>query len=156
VLLVQPDTRLPANLGRSLRVLVALDGSTQATRAVKELLGRQSWLGELDIELAYVRPARLLDRYPPPEQQILERWGTQEAEEATRDARALVYAAGPPCRLHEPAGDPAEELVRLAAEVGADLVVAGTRGRGALHHALIGSVALKVAIGSPVPVMLVP
>lgn len=38
---------------------------------------------------------------------------------------------------------------------GADLVMAGTRGLGAAHHALVGSVALKAAVLSPVPVLLV-
>jgi nucleotide-binding universal stress UspA family protein len=34
-------------------------------------------------------------------------------------------------------------------------VALGTRGLGAAHHALIGSVALKAAALSPVPVLLV-
>jgi nucleotide-binding universal stress UspA family protein len=34
--------------------------------------------------------------------------------------------------------------------------VVGTRGRGAAHHALIGSVALKSAALTAVPVLLVP
>jgi nucleotide-binding universal stress UspA family protein len=157
VLLVQPDTRLPAGLGRSLRVLVALDGSAHATRAVAELLARESWLGRLELELVHVRPAPgLRERFAPPEQALLDEWGTLEAEQASRDARAALYMAGRPFRVHEPAGDAALELVRLVDELDADLVAMGTRGFGALHHALVGSVALKVAIGSPVPVMLVP
>jgi len=157
VLFVQPETRLPAAFGRSVRVLIALDGSAQSTRTVPELLAREPWLGQLEFELVHVRrPPGLRDRLDPPEQAMLDQWGTREAEEATRDARALLYAAGRPCTLHEPAGETALEVARLADELRADLVVAGTRGLGALHHALIGSVALKLAIGSPVPVMLMP
>ncbi|HEX7054281.1 MAG TPA: universal stress protein [Burkholderiales bacterium] len=44
--------------------------------------------------------------------------------------------------------------LRALVALGAELVVTGTRGRGALHHALLGSVALKTALASPVPVML--
>jgi nucleotide-binding universal stress UspA family protein len=36
-----------------------------------------------------------------------------------------------------------------------ELIVMGTRGLGAVHHALIGSVAMKVALASAVPVVLV-
>jgi nucleotide-binding universal stress UspA family protein len=143
VVLVQADTRLPEALGRGVRSLVALDGSAGATRALTELLAREAWLGRLEVELVHVRraPGALEDL---------------QAEEATRDARALVYAAGRRCRVHEPQGDAVLEVVRLAEALRVDLVVMGTRGLGALHHALVGSVALKVAIGSPVPVMLVP
>ncbi|HZS66925.1 MAG TPA: universal stress protein [Burkholderiales bacterium] len=157
VLLVQPDTWLPPGFGRSVRVLVALDGSAQATRAVPALLAREPWLGRLEFELVHVRRAvGLRGRLAPEEQAMLDQWGSLEAEEATRDARALLYAAGHPSRLHEPTGDAASEVVRLAEELRADFVVMGTRGLGALHHALIGSVALKVAIASPIAVMLVP
>jgi nucleotide-binding universal stress UspA family protein len=45
--------------------------------------------------------------------------------------------------------------VHLAAETGCELVVMGTRGLGAAHYALIGSVALKVAAHAAMPVILV-
>jgi nucleotide-binding universal stress UspA family protein len=52
-------------------------------------------------------------------------------------------------------GDPALEVRTLAAQTASELIALGTRGLGAAHHALIGSVALKAAVLSPVPVMLV-
>jgi nucleotide-binding universal stress UspA family protein len=57
---------------------------------------------------------------------------------------------------HVLAGDPASCIARLAADTGADLVVMGTRGRGALAHAVFGSIALKTVQWSAVPVTLVP
>jgi nucleotide-binding universal stress UspA family protein len=53
-------------------------------------------------------------------------------------------------------GDPALELRTLAAKAQCDFVALGTRGLGAAHHALIGSVALKAASICEVPVLLVP
>ena len=47
-------------------------------------------------------------------------------------------------------------LPGMAGGLGSELIVMGTRGLGAVHHALIGSVALKVAHASAVPVILVP
>jgi nucleotide-binding universal stress UspA family protein len=49
-----------------------------------------------------------------------------------------------------------EHIVRVAREVGADLVVTGTHGRHGIAHAYFGSVAEKVVQESPVPVLAVP
>ncbi len=49
-----------------------------------------------------------------------------------------------------------EEIVAVAREVGADLVVTGTHGRHGIAHAFYGSVAEKVVQESPVPVLAVP
>lgn len=52
-------------------------------------------------------------------------------------------------------GSPAETIVRVAQELGADLIVMGTHGRTGLQHALLGSVAEKVVRLAPCPVMTV-
>ncbi|MET0850092.1 MAG: universal stress protein [Candidatus Rokuibacteriota bacterium] len=52
-------------------------------------------------------------------------------------------------------GPPAETIVRIAQEQGADLIVMGTHGRTGLQHALIGSVAEKVVRLAPCPVLTV-
>jgi nucleotide-binding universal stress UspA family protein len=48
------------------------------------------------------------------------------------------------------------EINRVAAEIGADLVVIGTHGRTGFQRALLGSVAERVIRTSRVPVMVVP
>lgn len=53
-------------------------------------------------------------------------------------------------------GDPAEEIVRSAARLGADLIVTGTHGRRGLAHVLLGSVAETVLRRAPCPVLIVP
>lgn len=157
VILVQPDSLFPAALGRSLRVLVSLDGSAHATRAVSCLLGWSDWLGGLEVDLAHIRSASTAwANFPSQERELLDRWGSREAEQATRDARALLYTARIDHRLHEAQGDVCEQIVQFAAQLGSELIVMGTRGLGAIHHALIGSNTLKVAHASPVPVVLVP
>jgi nucleotide-binding universal stress UspA family protein len=52
-------------------------------------------------------------------------------------------------------GEPGEEVVDFADEVGADLVVTGTRGRHGEDRFLIGSVAETVVRTCPVPVLTV-
>jgi nucleotide-binding universal stress UspA family protein len=156
-LLVRPDTRLPRALGRTVRVLVPLDGSTHATGAVTQVLGWEEWLGDVEFDLVHVRPALTrLETLMPPHDDVLDEWGSKQSEEATRDARARLYAARRTHRFHEAVGDAPQQIARLADEAGSELVVMGTRGLGAVHHALLGSVALKVAHASSVPVVLVP
>jgi nucleotide-binding universal stress UspA family protein len=50
-------------------------------------------------------------------------------------------------------GYAAEEILRLAEEAGADLIVMGTHGRKGIDRILFGSVAEKVVKSSPIPVM---
>jgi nucleotide-binding universal stress UspA family protein len=52
-------------------------------------------------------------------------------------------------------GDPAHEIVRAAREGGHDLIVMGSRGRGRMTAALLGSVSNRVMHDSPVPVMII-
>lgn len=52
-------------------------------------------------------------------------------------------------------GDPAEEILRYAAEAGVDLIVMGTHGRTGLQRLLLGSVAEKVLRGALCSVLIV-
>jgi universal stress protein A len=50
-------------------------------------------------------------------------------------------------------GDPAGEIVRIAAEEGADMIVLGTHGRSGMSRMLMGSVAEAVVRRAPCPVL---
>ncbi|MEI6255934.1 MAG: universal stress protein [Planctomycetota bacterium] len=50
-------------------------------------------------------------------------------------------------------GDPASEIVRIAAEEGAEMIVIGTHGRSGLTRMLMGSVAEAVVRRAPCPVL---
>lgn len=52
-------------------------------------------------------------------------------------------------------GLPHDEIIKVAQEKGADLIVLGTHGRTGLDHVLFGSTAEKVVRKSPIPVMTV-
>ncbi len=52
-------------------------------------------------------------------------------------------------------GAPGVVLCDLAAEVGADAIVVGSRGRGAIKRALLGSVSTYVVNNAPCPVVIV-
>lgn len=52
-------------------------------------------------------------------------------------------------------GDPVQEIVGLAGDSGANLIVMGTHGRTGLRHVLLGSVAEKVLRTTNCPVLTV-
>jgi len=52
-------------------------------------------------------------------------------------------------------GTPSRDIVNYAAANDIDLIVMGTRGRGGVHHLLMGSVAERVVRAAPCPVLTV-
>ena len=52
-------------------------------------------------------------------------------------------------------GDPSEEIARVAAEGGFDLIVVGSRERGAVAELLLGSVSKTLVRTAPGPVLVV-
>ena len=156
VCLVQPQSALPAQLGRRLRVMLAVDGSPAALRAAAAVAAWRGWLGELDVQMVYVQaPLPYLATVLPPHDDVIGQWSSRAGEEATQPARDFLSKAGIEHHLHLSMGDPAREIVHLADETHCEMLVLGTRGLGAAHHALIGSVALKAAAHAAMPVMLV-
>jgi nucleotide-binding universal stress UspA family protein len=156
VILVKPEDRLPATFGKRLRVLLAMDGSEPAMRAAERLVAWRAWLGELDVQLVYVQqPLTVLQAVLPPHDDVMDQWSTKEAEQAAQSARDLFRRERVGHHMHITVGDPAAQVCALAVQTSSDFVALGTRGLGAAHHALVGSIALKAAASSPVPVMLV-
>ena len=156
VCLVQPQSRLPAQLGRRLRVMLAVDGSPAALRAAATVAAWRGWLGELDVQMVYVQaPLPYLATVLPPHDDVIGQWSRRAGEEATQPARDLLSKVGIEHHLHLSMGDPAREIAHLAGETQCEMRVLGTRGLGAAHHALIGSVALKAAAHAAMPVILV-
>ncbi|MEO5728820.1 MAG: universal stress protein [Byssovorax sp.] len=83
---------------------------------------------------------------------------SHKADEAQKQLdAALATFAGRKVDLHGVlrVGEAAEEVCAQAKELGADLVVVGTHGRGVIGRALLGSVAQSVLHASPVPVLTV-
>jgi nucleotide-binding universal stress UspA family protein len=52
-------------------------------------------------------------------------------------------------------GDPAEEILKLASEIGAELIAMGSRGRTGWVGAVLGSVSRKVLDHAACPVLVV-
>jgi nucleotide-binding universal stress UspA family protein len=80
---------------------------------------------------------------------------SQVAESVAGDAAKRLRATGRLAEAMVRRGDPAAEIVKLAEERRADLVVLGSRGRSALAEILLGSVARNVLAGSKASVLVV-
>jgi nucleotide-binding universal stress UspA family protein len=137
------------------KILIATDGSPEAREAV-----------EFGIEFASEQEARvkLLQVIPPTDWTQLDRGALIRpipAELRLRRAIALDEAAelaaehGVDVTFEVLAGVPEDEIVAYADSIDADLIVVGSRGRGAVASALLGSVSRGVLQESRRPVLVV-
>ncbi len=79
-----------------------------------------------------------------------------EAAQAKLAAMATEFSRpGHEVQVHSETGVPADEIVRIAKETGADMIVLGTHGWTGIRHLLMGSVAEKVVKGAHCPVLVV-
>ena len=81
---------------------------------------------------------------------------TSDDFEAGLAAIAVTTPIGDHVERLAVSGDPATELARAAADRRAALLVVGSRGRGPVRAALLGSVSAGVTRHSPCPVLIVP
>lgn len=86
---------------------------------------------------------------PPPDP------GVQQREAKEQLDRLEVPHADIRAERRVEVGDPAEVVLRVAREVGASLIVLGTRGRSGLGRLLMGSVAEQVVRAAECPVLTV-
>ena len=89
----------------------------------------------------------------PPPPTVVRHDHDEEALTQLRDLMAGSFHGA--WEVEVAAGHPAETIVRVAHQRGADLIVMGTHGRTGLQHVLLGSVAEKVVQLAPCPVLTV-
>ncbi len=132
------------------KIFLATDGSPEAERA----LGTAAMLSEkLDAELHLVCVEPMPDPLSWPEARIMSPELLGDTRERAEDAaRKVLEGQTEKTRemdvevsgVHPVAGRPDTEIVRVAEEVGAGLVVLGSRGLGPVRRAVMGSVSLSV------------
>jgi nucleotide-binding universal stress UspA family protein len=140
-----------------LKVLVPIDGSENALRALRHVVSPQS----------VCRPPEeihLLNVQPPVASGIvrmfvskadLQAFYNEEGGQALAAAREELERAGVPFHSEVGVGDSGATIVRYAREKGCAFISMGTRGMGSVTGVFMGSVAAKVVSLADRPVLLV-
>jgi len=136
------------------KILVPIDFSTHSVEALEFALELARPF-DAEIHLLHVFPEALIT--PPPYGPALPTDYRVEIEKAAKEH--FVEWQDEHCPedvklvAHMRRGDPARQVVGLAEELAADLVVMGTRGLTGVQHLLLGSVAEHVVRHSPCTVV---
>ena len=144
---------------RTKNIVVGTDGSATAAEAVRRAVELAAAQGAaLHVVTAY-RPRMgreaALGEEAMPEQW---RWRTspgEVAERTAREAAETAAAAGLDVECHAQPGDPADVLVDVVAEVGADLLVIGNKGMRGAGRMVIPSVPNRVSHRATCDILLV-
>lgn len=140
-----------------LKILVAVDGSENASRAVGQVLALARNSREpLEVHVLNVQPPVTfgdVKKFVSPE--TLNAYYHDEGTKAIAGARARFDQASVPHTYHIGVGPVAETIVQYAREHGCAQIVMGSRGLGSVSSFLLGSITTKVLHLVDVPVTLV-
>ena len=132
------------------KILLAIDGSPEARRAARMAASLSRAFGS---DLHVVCVGRVPSAYAPAESEILDyefwkemrQFAKGEASKSLEEEVLKIEEAGGRVEMtHAAAGRPDAEIVRIAEEIGADVVIVGSRGLGPLRRAIMGSVSSSV------------
>jgi nucleotide-binding universal stress UspA family protein len=140
-------------------IVVGTDGSETAGKAVREAIDLAARVGaSLDVVSAYepVSAQRLREeaRQVPDDLQWM--INPREDVDATlKEAAEQVRASGVDVQTFAREGDPADAILDVAEERGADLIVVGNKGMTGAKRFLLGSVPNKVSHHAPCSVLII-
>jgi nucleotide-binding universal stress UspA family protein len=132
------------------KILLATDGSEDAALATKAAIDLSNQSGA---ELHVVHVGRSTFRLPPKEYHAAAR------EKVAELAKAVEEAGGDITETHlriddsQTPGNEAEHITGVAEELGADLIVMGSRGLSGMKRLLMGSVSESVVRHAHCPVL---
>lgn len=140
-----------------MKILIPLDGSSNAQRAVSYVVSQLgSWKEMPTVLLLNVQwkvatgNVKLFIN-----QDTLNDYYREQGMAAMQSARAELDAADVSYQYHISVGKPAEAIVQYAEEQGVDEIVMGRQGQGGVQQLLLGSVVSKVLHLADCPVLLV-
>jgi nucleotide-binding universal stress UspA family protein len=135
------------------RVLVAVDGSASALRALKFAVMRAAEHKSTEVLVLLVQET--IPRFTGIPRRLVAEHRARVAEEALGSARALIAKLGAEARFYTRVGAPATTIVTFAERRRCAEIVMGKRGLGQIAGLLLGSVSRQVVHLSALPVTLV-
>jgi nucleotide-binding universal stress UspA family protein len=142
----------------AMKILLAVDGSRHALKAVKYLIEEaREYREPPSVELVHVhRPVPKLPnmKYVISNKQI-QQYYDEEGSAALSDAKKLLSASGVRYVARVLVGEPSETIAREADRARCDLIMIGSRGMTAAKNLLLGSTATKLLHAATLPVTLV-
>ena len=141
-----------------MRIIVPVDGSAPAVRAVGQALtlARNPPGGELIlVNVQNQETLEVSDVSAVISAEADRQAAARQSQDALRDAVGLCRKANVKFATRAELGPVAETVARLARELRADQIVMGTRGLGALRGLVLGSVATNVIRLADIPVTLI-
>ena len=138
-----------------LKVLVPIDGTANALRAVQHVIAEYRRHHELEVHLLNVQPklSRHVARFVASGD--LERWHHDQADAAMASARSALESAAVPHATHWAVGERAEEICRAAKRLGVHHIVMGSARRNTLTRMFEASATHRVLESTTVPVEVV-
>ena len=140
-------------------IVVGTDGSETAKEAVRQATELANSVGaSIDLVSAYepVSSARLREEQQQVPKDLEWMVNPREDVDATlREAAEVATEAGVPNESYARQGDPADAILDVAEERGADLIVVGNKGMTGAKRFLLGSVPNKVSHHAPCSVLII-
>jgi nucleotide-binding universal stress UspA family protein len=146
-----------------MHVLIGTDGSDDAIAAARTGLGLLGTPSRITVVCVLDTPGEATAGLESgfaggmvSDREVDRAWSLAEQEAGEALGRTVAgLATDAPVEQVTRSGDAGPAICRLADEVGADVIVVGSRGRGALKRALLGSVSTHVTSNAPCPVVVV-
>jgi nucleotide-binding universal stress UspA family protein len=138
------------------RIVVGTDGSETASEAVKQAVDLAKLTdATLSIVSAYAPISGKRGGQGVPEDVQYEIGPREDVNLVLDAAAAEARKAGVEAQTHPVEGDPAEGILNVAEQTGADLIVVGNKGMAGARRFLLGSVPNKVSHHAPCSVIIV-
>jgi len=143
-------------------ILVATDGSPESLNAVhaaaEEALRHNAALHTICV----TNPGAMQSMFVSPQPDVIDvnyelvtEFLAEESKKALREAEIEAESIGVSVTPHPSWGDPREEILLCAEEIGADCIVLGSTGKTGIEALLLGSVSSAVVMHSRINTMIV-
>jgi nucleotide-binding universal stress UspA family protein len=134
-------------------LVVAADGSEASTEGLRLAADIARRTGA-HVSVVHVRHAPgLASLSPAPAGATVQETMDAVQEEVYEGARAILDEVGPSWRFMVREGAPGPEIVAAAKELGADLILIGSRAHSAIHNLVVGSTTEYLVAHSPLRVL---